>query len=74
MLCKMELADYLEKIDKKAKEMYDKLIKDFADQQGITEQLKADNQLLWVQQMNNITNQVREIILDELIFTYNKTE
>lgn len=74
MLCKMTLADYLETIDKQAKKMYDKLIKEFAEKQGITEQLKADNQMLWVQKMNNIANQVREIILDELIFTYNKTE
>lgn len=54
MLCKMTLADYLEEIDKQAKEMYDKLIKDFAEKQGITEQLKAENQMLWVQSMNNI--------------------
>ena len=74
MLCKMTLADYLEEIDKQAKEMYDKLIKDFAEKQGITEQLKAENQMLWVQQMSNIANQAREIIFDELIFTYNKTE
>ena len=70
----MTLADYLEEIDKQAKEMYDKLIKDFAEKQGITEQLKAENQMLWVQQMNNIANQAREIIFDEPIFTYNKTE
>lgn len=70
----MTLADYLEEIDKQVKEMYDKLIKDFAEKQGITEQLKAENQMLWVQQMNNIANQAREIIFDELIFTYNKTE
>ncbi len=50
----MTLADYLETIDKQAKEMYDKLIKDFAEKQGITEQLKAENQMLWVQSMNNI--------------------
>ena len=74
MLCKMTLADYLETIDKQAKARYDTLIKDLAKQQGITEQLKAENQMLWVQQMNNIANQVREIIFDELIFTYNKTE
>lgn len=74
MLCKMILADYLETIDNQAKEMYDKLIKEFAEKQGITELLKAENQMLWVQQMNNIANQVREIICDELIFTYNKTE
>ena len=70
----MTLADYLETIDKQAKEMYNKLIKECAEKQDITEQLKSENQMLWVQQMNNIANQVREIIFDELIFTYNKTE
>lgn len=74
MLCQMTLADYLEAVDKQAKARYDTLIKNLAKQQGITEQLKAENQMLWVQSMNNIANQVREIILDELIFTYNKTE
>lgn len=54
--------------------MYDKLIKEFSQKQGITQHLKAENQMLWVQQMNNIANQVREIISDELIFTYDKTE
>lgn len=70
MLCKMTLADYLETIDKQAKEMYDQLIKEFTEKQGITEQLKAENQMLWVQQMNNIANQVREIIFDEIVFVY----
>ncbi len=54
MLCKMTLADYLETIDKQAKEMYNKLIKECAEKQDITEQLKAENQMLWVQSMNNI--------------------
>ena len=70
----MTLADYLETIDKQAKEMYNKLIKECAEKQDITEQLKAENQIRWVQQMSNIANQAREIIFDELIFTYNKTE
>ncbi|MCH5316131.1 MAG: TnpV protein [Eubacterium sp.] len=74
MLCQMTLADYLETVDKHATELYDRLIKEFAEKQGVTEELKAENQMLWVEQMNNIANQVREIIFDELIFTYNKTE
>lgn len=74
MLCTMTLADYLETIDKQAKARYDTLIKDLAKQQGITEQLKAENQMLWVQQMNNIANQARDIVYDEIIFIYNKTE
>lgn len=74
MLCKMTLADYLEAVDKQAKARYDTLIKNLAKQQGITEQLKAENQMLWVQQMNNIANQARDIVYDEIIFIYDKTE
>ena len=71
MLCQMTLADYLETVDKHATELYDRLVKDFAEKQGVTEELKSKNQMLWVQKMNNIANHVREIIFDELIFTYN---
>lgn len=74
MLCKMTLADYLETIDKQAKARYDTLIKNLAKQQGITEQLKGENQMLRVQQMNNIANQARDIVSDEIIFIYDKTE
>lgn len=74
MLCKMTLADYLETIDNQAKARYDILIKDLAKQQGINEQLKADNQMLWVQRMNHIANQARDIVYDEIIFIYNKIE
>ena len=74
MLCQMTLADYLETVDKHATELYNRLIKEISEKQGVTEELKAENQMLWVEQMNNIANQVREIIFDELIFTYNKTE
>ena len=70
MLCQMTLADYLETVDKHATELYNRLIKEFAKKQGVTEELKAENQMLWVQKMNNIANQVREIIFDDVIFTY----
>lgn len=54
--------------------MYDKLIKEPAKKRGIIEQLKFENQMLWVQRMNNIAYQAREMIFNEIIFTYNKTE
>lgn len=63
-----KLNSYLHDIDVSAKEMYDRLIKQMAEQESITEQLKADNQMLWVQQMNNIANQAREIVYNELIY------
>lgn len=65
---------YLHEIDIRVSEQYGLLVKQFAENQGVIEQLKVENQILWVQQMNSIANQVREIIFDELIFTYNKTE
>ena len=49
--------------------MYDRLGKQYKTQQGITEQLKADNMMAWVQAMNNITNQAREIVNTEVIYT-----
>ncbi len=49
--------------------MYDTLVKKLAKQEGITEKLKTENQMLWVQQMNNITNRAREIVSKEIIFT-----
>lgn len=58
---------YLHDIDVRARVMYDTLVKQIAEQEGITEQLKAENQMLWVQQMNNIANRAREIVYNELI-------
>lgn len=62
-----KLNSYLHDIDVRAKEMYDRLVNQLAEKQGITEELKADNQMLWVQQMNNIANQAREIVNTEII-------
>jgi hypothetical protein len=47
--------------------MYDRLVKQFKEQQGITEKLKADDMMAWVQAMNCITNQAREIVYNEVI-------
>lgn len=47
--------------------MYDTLVKQLAKQEGVTEQLKATDMLAWVQAMNNITNQAREIVLLEIM-------
>ena len=62
------LAAYLTDTDKVATEMYDKLVQQIAKQEGINEQLKADNQMLWVQQMNNIRNRAMEIVNKNLIY------
>lgn len=68
LLSQGKLNAHLHDIDVSAKEQYDLLIKQLAESQGITERLKAENQMLWVQMMNNIANQVREIVYNEIIY------
>lgn len=63
-----KLNSYLHKIDVSAKKMYDRLIKQMAEQEGVTEQLKAENQMEWVGRMNNIAHRAREIVNNELIY------
>ena len=59
---------YLEEIDTSAKEMVDRLVKDMAVKQGITEELKAKDQMAWVGAMNSIRSRAEETILREMIF------
>ncbi len=60
---------YLEEIDTTAKEMIDKLIKDMAVQQGITEELKAKDQIAWVGAMNNIRHSAEEFVLRDFVYS-----
>lgn len=55
-------------IDKQAQERFDRLIESMKQAQGITEQLKAENQLEWVQRLNNIRACAREIVEKEIIY------
>ena len=68
MMIKETLNPHLEEVDRTATEMFDRLIKQFATAEGITEDLKATNQMEWVSRMNNIRSCVTEIINNELIF------
>lgn len=63
-----EINGYIEQIDRNAEEMYSQLVKQLAENKGVTEQLKADNQMDWVCRMNNIRNRAEDIIKNELIF------
>ena len=63
-----KLNSYLYDINSQAEEMFDTLIKRFKQTEGITEQLKADNQMEWVVRMNNICCRANEIINKELIY------
>ena len=62
MLMNGTLNAHLEEVDRSAEEMMDRLMTQLADQEGITELLKAENQLEWVQRMNSIQNRVEEIL------------
>ncbi|MBR0412399.1 MAG: TnpV protein [Eubacterium sp.] len=64
-----KLNSYLHEVDIRATDMYDRLVNQLKEQQGITEQLKYEDMMTWVQAINNITNQAREIIDNEVIFT-----
>ena len=63
-----KLNSYLADVDVRAEEMFSRLVKRMAEKQGVTEQMKTENQMLWVQEMNNIQNRVKEIIDYQLIY------
>ena len=68
MLLSGKLFTHLAEVDQQAKDLHDRLMKQMAAQAGINKQLKAQYQMAWVQQMNAIDAQVREIINTELIY------
>ena len=68
LLTSCRLTAYLADIDEEANRMFDRLVKQLAKQEGVTEQLKADNQILWVARMNNIRNRAEEIVNNEIIY------
>ena len=68
LLTQCKLNSYLNDVDVGATEMYNTLVKQLAEQENITEHLKANDMLTWVQAMNNIKNQVAEIIYNEIIY------
>ena len=68
MLMTGTLNAHLEEIDRAAEEMTELLMAQLAEREGVTEQLKAENQMAWVQRMNSIRNRAEEIVLAELIY------
>ena len=68
LLTSVKLVEHLNDVDLRAREMEERLIKELAEKEGITEQLKADDMMLWVRKMNNIRNRVREIVLEEVVY------
>lgn len=68
LLTSCKLTAHLADIDREANEMFNRLVKQLAKQEGVTEQLKAENQILWVRRMNNIRNRAEEFVNSELIY------
>ena len=68
MLVSGKLNAHLEEIDRAANELFDLLVKQYAAREGVTEQLKAVNQMEWVRRMNSIRDRVKGIICSELIY------
>ena len=68
MLNEHTLYDYLLQLNRDAEDMFNRLVKQMAEREGVTEQFKADNQMQWVGLMNNIRSRAIEVVNIELIF------
>lgn len=68
LLTSGKLNNYLADIDNQAEETFSRLVKQLAEKENVTENLKAENQMLWVQKMNNIRNRATEIVNADLIY------
>ena len=68
LLTSGKLNSYLADIDEQAEDMFSRLVKHMTEREGVTEQLKANNQLEWVRLMNNIRNSATEIVTANLIY------
>lgn len=63
-----KLNDYLADLNEQAEKMFSRLVKQLSEKEGVTEALKAENQMLWVQKMNNIRNTAMEVVSNDLIY------
>ena len=68
LLTSGKLNDYLADLNEQAEELFSRLVKQLAEKEGVTEALKAENQMLWVQKMNNLRNAATEIVSNNLIY------
>ena len=68
LLTSERLYHYLADIEEQAEAMFSQLVKSLAEKENVTEKLKVDNPMLWVQEMNNIRNRAMEIVDSEVIF------
>ena len=68
LLTSCKLTAYLADIDEEANELFNRLVKQLAKQESVTEKLKTENQMLWVRKMSNIRNRAEEIVYNEIIY------
>lgn len=69
LLTSGRMNEYLVSVDEQAEDMFSRLVREYADRQGVTERLKAENQLLWVGKTNNIRACVRKVVEREIIYS-----
>lgn len=69
LLTSGKLNSYLADVEQQAQDLFLRLVKDLAEKENVTEELKASDMMLWVQKMNNIRNQATEIVNAEIIYT-----
>ena len=68
LLSSCKLNSYLADVDEQAEDMFSRLVKQLAEKENVTENLKAENQMLWVQKMNSIRNRATEVVNANLIY------
>ena len=68
LLTSGKLDSYLADIEEQAQNHFSRLVKDLAEKENVTEKLKSDSPMLWVQKMNNIRNRATEIVNEQIIF------
>ena len=69
LLTSGKLHSHLADIEEQAQTFFSRLVKEYAEKEGVTEQLKATDQMAWVRRMNNIRSRVIEVVSKELIYT-----
>ena len=69
LLTSGKIHSHLTDVEQEAQTLFLRLVKEYAEQEGLTEQMKAENQMEWVQRTNNIRERVNEVVNTEMIFT-----
>ena len=72
LLTSGKLNSYLADVEQRAQHLFSRLVKELAEQENVTEELKATDMMLWVQKMNNIRNRATEIVNAELVYAFGK--